>query len=170
MSVKSFISRYLTVFRIIAAIIAFALIGVLLWGANDLLGNPISYSIAKKNAQKYIAEKYAADGYVLEGVSYSFKFKDYLAHVAKNNSEDCRFTVFFGMDGSFRGDNYESLVQNGSNIRTVYRIISRSLAFLNGITPQRQLLGYSQPVSVADNSIHLITGSFVINIKSRYLQ
>ena len=117
MSVKSFISRYLTVFRIIAAIIAFALIGVLLWGANDLLGNPISYSIAKKNAQKYIAEKYAADGYVLEGVSYSFKFKDYLAHVAKNNSEDCRFTVFFGMDGSFRGDNYESLVQNGSNIR-----------------------------------------------------
>lgn len=48
MIVKSFISRYLTVFRIIAAIIAFALIGVLLWGANDLLGNPISYSIAKK--------------------------------------------------------------------------------------------------------------------------
>ena len=54
MSVKSFISRYLTVFRIIAAIIAFALIGVLLWGANDLLGNPISYSIAKKDRKSVV--------------------------------------------------------------------------------------------------------------------
>lgn len=126
MSVKSFVSNHLIPFKIIAAVIAFAMIVLLLFGANDLLGNPISYSIAKNNAEKYISEKY--DGYVLESVNYSFKFKDYLAHVAKPDSEDCYFTVFYNMYGEFRGDNYESLVQNRGNVRTRLEMSYRELA------------------------------------------
>lgn len=128
MSVKSFVSNHLLPFRIIAAVIAFAMIAFLLWGANDLLGNPVSYSVAKNNAQKYIEEKYADEGYVLEDVNYSFKFKDYLARVAKPNSEDCYFTVFYNMYGAFRGDNYESLVQNGENVRSRLDMRYRELA------------------------------------------
>lgn len=128
MSVKSFVSNRPLPFRIIAAVIAFAMIAFLLWGANDLLGNPVSYSVVKNNAQKYIAEKYAGEGYVLESVAYSFKFKDYLAHVAKPDSEDCHFAVFYNMYGAFRGDNYESLVQNGENVRDRLEMRYRELA------------------------------------------
>ncbi|MBD5128568.1 MAG: hypothetical protein HDT43_01365 [Ruminococcaceae bacterium] len=126
MSVKSFISNHIIPFKIIAAVIAFALIALLLLGANDLLGNPISYSLAKSKAEKYISEKY--DGYVLESVGYSFKFKNYFAHAVLPGSEDCYFTVYCNMYGEPRGDNYESLVQNRGNVRMRLDMSYRELA------------------------------------------
>lgn len=118
MSVKAFIDKHRKPLRVIAAVIAFAMIAVLLEFANELLGNPVSYLVAKNNAKKYVAEKYADEGYVVEDASYFFKFKDYLVHVAKPDSEDCHFTVYYDMFGQFRGDNYESLVENRENVRT----------------------------------------------------
>lgn len=115
MKINAFVSKHGKVLRIIAAVIAFAMIGVLLLFANSLLGNPVSYLIVKNNAQKYLAEKY--DGYVLEGIDYSFKFGDYLAHASIPGSGDSHFAVYYGMDGSFRGDNYESNIINRGNVR-----------------------------------------------------
>ncbi len=127
MSIKAFVFDHLKICKIIAAVIAFALTAGLLLFAVALLGNPISYGMVKSRAQKYIAENYADEDYVLTDVSYSFKFGDYLAHIEKPGSEDCRFTLFYGMNGKFNGDNYESLVQGGFNVRTRLDIRYREL-------------------------------------------
>ncbi len=116
-SIKSFVFDHLKICKIIAAVIAFAMTAGLLLFAVALLGNPISYGIVKSNAQKYIAENYADEGYVLTDVNYSFKFGDYLAHVEKPGSEDCRFTLFYGTTGKFYRDDYESYVKGGSNVQ-----------------------------------------------------
>ncbi len=116
-NVKSTVSRRPTALRVIAAVIALALIVLLLTGANDLLGNPVSYLLAKTNSEKYVAEKYGGEGYAVKSVSYSFKFKNYLALAEKPGSEDCRFTVYCGMDGKPDGDNYDIYVAGGENTR-----------------------------------------------------
>lgn len=118
MSIKAFVFNHLKICKIIAAVIALALIAWLAYFAIALLGNPITYGMVKSRAQKYVAENYAAEGYVLTDVSYSFKFGEYLADVEKPGSEDCRFTVFYRTNGKFNGDNYESLVEGGFNVRT----------------------------------------------------
>ena len=118
MKVKAFVEKHRKPLRVIAAVIAFAMIAVLLEFANELLGNPVSYLVAKHNAKKYVAENYADEGYVVKDASYFFKFKDYAVHVAKPDGEDCQFLVYYNMFGAFRGDNYESLVGNGENVRT----------------------------------------------------
>lgn len=115
MKIKVFVSKHRKVLRIIAAVIAFAMIGALLLFANSLLGNPVSYLIVKNNAQKYLVEKY--DGYVLEDVSYSFKMGDYLAHASIPRSGDSHFAVYYGWDCAFWGDTYESDITNRGNVR-----------------------------------------------------
>ncbi len=115
-SIKSFVFDHLKICKIIAAVIAFALIAGLSYFAFALLGNPITYSIVKSKAKKYVAENYADEGYVLTDVSYSFKFGDYLAHVEKPGSEDCRFTVFYGTLGKFSRDDYAN-IEDGSNVQ-----------------------------------------------------
>lgn len=118
MNVKAILSKRPLPLRITAAVIAFAMIGWLLWGANDLLGNPISYYLVKTNAEKYVAENYADKGYVLEGVGYNFKFKSYCAYFSKPGSEDCRFTAYYNANGKFSGTTSESRVLNGENTRS----------------------------------------------------
>ncbi len=115
-SIKSFVFDHLKICKIIAAVIAFAMIAVLAYFAFALLGNPITYGIVKSKAKKYVAENYAAEGYVLTDVSYGFKFGEYLADVEKPGSEDCRFTVFYGTLGKFSRDDYEN-IENGSNVQ-----------------------------------------------------
>ncbi len=116
-NIRSTVSRRPTALRVIAAVIAFAIIVWLLSAANDLLGNPISYYLAKTNSEKYVAEKYGDEGYVVNGIGYSFKFKIYLALAEKPGSEDCRFTVYCGADGKPDGDNYDIYVAGGENTR-----------------------------------------------------
>lgn len=128
MNVRSFIDNHRKPLRIVAAVIAFAMIAVLLEFANELLGNPVSYLIAKNNAKKYVEEKYPGAGYVIESVDYSFKFKDYFARAVKPGSEDCYFTVFYNMFGEFRGDNYVVLVENGGNVERRLEMGYRQLA------------------------------------------
>ena len=116
-NVKSTILRRPIPLRIIAAVIAFAIIVLLLLDVNDLLGNPISYYLAITNSEKYVAEKYGDEGYVVSDIGYSFKFKNYLVLAEKPGSRDCRFTVYCGADGKPDADNYDSYVAGGENTR-----------------------------------------------------
>lgn len=116
-NIKSTVLRRPIALRVIAAVIAFAIIIWLLFGINDLLGNPISYYLAKTNSEKYVAEKYGDEGYVVNGIVYSFKFKVYLVNAEKPGSKDCYFTVYCGMDGKPDADNYDSYVAGGGNTR-----------------------------------------------------
>lgn len=128
MSIKAILSKRPLPLRITAAVIAFAMIGCLLWLAKNLLGNPISYYLVKTNAEKYVAENYADKGYVLEGVGYSFKFDRYYAYIAKPGSEDCRFTAYYNANGKFGQDDYESRVLNGGNTGSRLHMRYRELA------------------------------------------
>lgn len=132
MSVKSFVSKHKKSVKVIAAVIAFAMIAGLLVFANGLLGNPISYCIAKSKAKKYVAENYADMGYILESVNYSFKNGDYIAHIEKPDSEDRHFVLGIGFDGRLGSDNYENCVLNGGNTQT--RLDMRYREFIHSVT------------------------------------
>lgn len=105
--------KFKKILKFAAAVAAFAMIAGLLYFANGLLGNPVSYLLAKSAAEKYIEENYADEGYVLRDVSYSFKDIRYHAHIEKPNSEDCRFSVGYGWFGDMIYDSYESEVLSG---------------------------------------------------------
>lgn len=115
MKIKAFFNAHIKAFKVIAAVTAFAMTAGLLWFANGLLGNPVSYLMVKNNANKYVAENYADEGYVLKGVSYNFKSGQYSAVVEKPDSEDCIFDLFYAISGKLNYDTYQTRVANGAN-------------------------------------------------------
>lgn len=137
MSVKTFFSRAKTfvnthvIFRVLAAILAFAISAWLIWGVTEFLGNPIMFAINKSNAEKYLAENYGGEGYYVKSVSFDFKFGVYAAVAVKPESDDFKFAVFYGKDGSFRGDDYENRIKNGDNTR--FRLQKQYGDFVNSV-------------------------------------
>lgn len=113
MRIKRFFQDHIRLFRIIAAIAAFVMIAGLLLFAFALNGNPVSYILAKKNAERYAAENYP--GYIINSVAYNFKAGNYAVEIIKPDSEDCHFMASFGLDGKCLGDNYESSIEKGFN-------------------------------------------------------
>ena len=88
-----------------------------MWFANGLVGNPVSYFIAKSKAEKRVEENYAAEGYVLTDVGYNFKNSSYIAFVEKPNSEDCKFSLSYSPTGKLNYDTYENNMADGGNVR-----------------------------------------------------
>lgn len=148
--------KYKKILKIAAAVIAFAMITVLLFFANALLGNPVSYILAKNAAKEYVEEKYADEGYILRDVSYSFKDSRYYAHLEKPNSEDCRFSVGLNWFGDIINDSYESEILSGNS--TFRRLYSDYLEMTNKVL--------KSPVFPYESSIAF--GSLEFDIKSRY--
>lgn len=122
MKIIAFFNAHIKAFKVIAAVIAFAMTAGLLWFANELLGNPVSYLIVKNNAKKYVAENYADEGYVLKGVSYNFEWGQYSATVEKPGSEDCIFGLSYTMIGKLSYNDYQTRIEDGVNTRNrLYR-------------------------------------------------
>lgn len=113
--------------RVTAAVIAFSMIAWLLYFANSLLGNPVSYFIVKGKAEKYVAENHADEGYVLESVSYSFKDGTYLAHFSTPGDENSHFSMRYSMGGKMLWNYYTSLITDSGNIRTELNTLYREL-------------------------------------------
>ena len=74
------------VLKIIALIIAIALIVTVCWFANALCGNPISKWLAQKAADAYLDEHYKDTDFYIERLGFSFKSTDYYAHVRSETS------------------------------------------------------------------------------------
>ncbi|MDE6726739.1 MAG: hypothetical protein K2J80_02235 [Oscillospiraceae bacterium] len=129
MSIKSTFEKHIKLFKAMAAIIAFVMIAGLLWFAFALNGNPVSYALAKNNAETYVEENY--HGYVVNIVAYNFKFGHYTAEIVKPDSEDCHFTASFGLDGKCLGDNYDSSIVKGYN--TMARLNMRYRELVNTV-------------------------------------
>ena len=103
------------ILKILAFVLALALIvGVCIF-ANNLVGNPISKMLATKTAEKYLEEKHPGKDYVLEGVTFNFKFICYNAYFQSPSSPDSSFTLMLGMDGKIVHDYYEGQVVNREN-------------------------------------------------------
>ena len=97
------------VLKIIAFIIAIALILGICWVANGLNGNPISKMLAKKAANEYLEANFPDTDYYIEELGFSFKFTNYYAHVRSKTSMDTQFTLEIDMLGNVYFDTYESV-------------------------------------------------------------
>lgn len=117
MKIKAFFIDHLIVFRVIAAVIAFGMIAALLYLANGLVGNPVSYILVKNNAEKFLEENYADEGYVMESVNFNFKFGNYYVDFIKPDSEDSRFFESFNFDGTLSARNSDVSEQIKANVR-----------------------------------------------------
>lgn len=96
--------------KILAGATAFVLIGVILWFANGLLGNPISKAIASNTAKKYIEERYSNMELEISEASYNFKDGNYHVYVKSPTSKDTYFSVSISPLGKIGYDSYEDNV------------------------------------------------------------
>lgn len=106
--------------KIVSGIIAFALMGILLWTANGFVGNPISKSLANKSAKKFIHENYQELNLDVEDAEYSFKDGKYLVDVSSPTSIDTYFTVIVLPNGQVFNTTYEN--QFLSKFNTWHRV------------------------------------------------
>lgn len=102
--------------RMIAGVLGVFLMGIVLWGANDLLGNPISAAFATHKVEAYVAEKYPELDLEVGKAHYNFKFNTYWVSVSSRTSIDTHFTIEYG-NGTIKYDEYESYVQGKFNTR-----------------------------------------------------
>lgn len=73
-------------FRIIAAIVAFVIIGGILFVANAFVGNPINSTIAKNKVQKYVQVVYSNNNKI-DNITYDWYNRYYLSTIIINNKE-----------------------------------------------------------------------------------
>lgn len=99
--------------KALALVLALALTAGLLWMANALLGNPISYALANRGASAYLQAHYPDTDYRLEKAHYSFKDGSYYAAVWSPSSRDTQFTLCLDSFGSVVRDDFEQ-VENRS--------------------------------------------------------
>ena len=116
--------------RIIALVLALALIGGLCFIANALNGNPVSAMLAKRTANAYLADTYPDTDYFVERVAYNFKDGNYYAHIRSDSSIDTQFTLYITMLGELPYDTYES-VTNGfvtaQRLESEYRTLADTI-------------------------------------------
>lgn len=92
--------------------IAFLCIG--LWFLNAFFGNPISSSLAKSTAKRYLEEHYSGTDFEIVAVNYNLKTGGYSAHVQSPTSIDSYFTIYCNGLGSYQYDT-ANCITDGSN-------------------------------------------------------
>ena len=100
--------------RIIGIVLLIALIAVLIWFGNVMLGNPVSHALASKAAKAYLSDRFSDTDYEMERITHSFKDGRYHAFMVSPTSIDGNFSVCFSMMGEYCYDTYDS-VQDGWN-------------------------------------------------------
>lgn len=93
--------------KLIAGILAFILIGGVLWFANGLVGNPVSKMLANRSAEKYIAEKYGDMELEVSKAGYNFKTGGYYVSVKSLTSIDTHFSINISPYGQIGYDLYD---------------------------------------------------------------
>ncbi len=103
--------------KIIAVIVAIALILGLLFVANAFVGNPISKFLVKRNSDNYLEQNYSELNLQSE-IGFSFKTNSYFVRVYSDTVEDLHFTLYYSMTGKLGRDTYENNITNGWNVLT----------------------------------------------------
>ena len=111
------------IFRISALVVAVVITSVAGFFVNGLVGNPVSYLLAKRTAEQHIAENYSDTDYLIENVSFSFKDGCYHAYVSSPSSDDSYFSITLGMGGGLMYDTYEDSIVGRRN--TAFRLESK---------------------------------------------
>lgn len=98
--------------------IAFALIGLILWVTNSFVGNPISRALATHAINKYLETNYAELNLEVKPAVYNFKIGKYNAWAKSKESVDTHFTVYCTMGGKVTADDFEDRIPSGWNTYT----------------------------------------------------
>ena len=134
------------VLKILAFIVAVALIVGIAWVANGLNGNPISKMLAKKAANEYLEENFPDTDYYIEELGFSFKFTGYYAHVRSETSMDTQFTLEIDMIGNVFYDTYDDVLSGAITARRLeqdYRTLTDQI-FENPAFPYSTNIGYGR--------------------------
>jgi len=100
--------------RVMAAITAMIIIGLIAFITNAFTGNPISAHFAKKKLVSYATKKYPNMKLSFSKAEYSFKDGGYTIKASDSNSTDTHFMVTRRSDG-YIYDGYENYVLGGFN-------------------------------------------------------
>ena len=132
------------VLKIIALVIAIALIVGVCWFANALNGNPLSKMLAEKAVVAYLAENNVHTDYYVEKLGYSFKFGNYYAHIRSETSMDTQFTLYIDMIGNVYFDTFDDVLRGAITARRLeqeYRDLTDQI-FDNPSFPYPSDIGY----------------------------
>ena len=107
------------VLKVLALVVAIALIiGIGLF-ANALVGNPVSKFLATKGAEEHLAENYSEKDFVIEEVNYDFKTGGYYARVTSPTSIDSHFSLSFDFLGKLELDCYDDVTSGWNTARRI---------------------------------------------------
>ncbi len=96
--------------RIIGIVLLIALIAVLIWFGNVMMGNPVSHALASNAAKAFLSDRFSGTDYQMERITYSFKDGRYHAFMVSPTSIDGDFSVCFSMLGEYCYDTYDSVL------------------------------------------------------------
>lgn len=97
------------ILRILAGVVAIALIGGVLFITNFFIGNPISAMMANRAIKEYVNENYSELDLEIEKAIYNFKLGAYMARVQSRTSRDTKFPIYYS-NGRVQRDEYNNYV------------------------------------------------------------
>ncbi len=100
--------------RIMAGILCILLSSIIVWSANDLLGNPISAIQATREAKVYVRKQYPHLELEASMATYNFKFHTYMVNLSSPSSVDTHFYIEC-RNGKVIYDSYQSSVEEKWN-------------------------------------------------------
>jgi len=100
--------------RVIAAVLALAILGFGAFITDSFVGNPISGYFAGKKMEKYVKDKYPDMNLTLSKTIYNFKLSGYTLQASMPGSPDTHFTVICRKAGRI-SDGYKDYVLSGFN-------------------------------------------------------
>lgn len=100
--------------KILAGVVAIALIAGVIYVTNSFVGNPISAMMANRAIKEYVDEKYSTLDLEIEKAKYNFKTSSYAAMAESKTSIDTKFEIYY-RHGKVQRDNYEYFVVSRFN-------------------------------------------------------
>lgn len=130
-----------TSLKITAAIVAFLLIGGILFISNAFVGNPISAWLAKKEVERYVQQNYHFLDLELDKPKYNFKDSTYVIKATSPQSIDTRFSIAY-RNGEIVWDDYDNVLNKRTTLDRLAQqyslvaknIVANELGFKNNRT------------------------------------
>jgi hypothetical protein len=95
--------------KILAGILAFVLIGGMLYITNAFVGNPVSAMLANNAIKQYVNQNYPHLDLEVEKAKYNFKTTGYMAMAESKTSIDTKFAIYYSQ-GKVQRDDYKDYV------------------------------------------------------------
>lgn len=83
---------------------------------NFLFGNPVSRTMAMRNAQTILNIRFGSGKYQVSSADYWIEDSDYFVRCEMPGSPDSAFSMNFGMFGNYRYDDYENVVEHKGGV------------------------------------------------------